>query len=220
MTLNRGYKRVKLWMTLLCASAVLAACQGKSGSDNDISSLETETIPENVMIDEDITTSDLTTESMSDAEKAAIDRFVYQEGDWNSVWTYFDAEGNEAGRVEGTENFSFLVDKHSQMLTNVIPSLKHTSYAMLAYSPAEKHVIFLNIGPGGDYWVMRNNPQTGVMISDPHLNADGSRTIQMFTTLNRTENSFQVVMEASNDGGETWTKGYEQTLTRIVYEDE
>ena len=77
----------------------------------------------------------------------------------------------------------------------------------------------MNIGANGDYWVMRENPLTGVMISDPHINEDGSETIQMFTTVNRSENAFDVVMEASNDGGQTWTKGYTQKLTRIIYEE-
>lgn len=205
---------MKKWISIFLLGAMLASCQ-----DGSVDTAPEDTISEGVLIDEDITTSDLTTSDMSDAEKAAIERFIYQEGEWTSVWTFYGEDGKASGNITGTESFSFLVDKHSQMLTNVIPALKHTSYAMLAYSPAEQHVIFMNIGPGGDYWVMRENPLTGVMVSDPHLNADGTETIQMFTALNRTDNTFEVVMEKSENGGETWKKGFTQKLTRIIYEE-
>lgn len=201
------------WCVISVMAATALACQ-----DGAAPTVIEQPLDADVMIDEDITANDLTTDSMPIAQKAAIDLFIFQEGDWNSEWIYYDAEGKESSRISGTETFSFLVDKHSQMLTNVIPSLKHTSYAMLAYSPAEQHIIFLNIGPEGDYWVMRQNPITGVMISDPHLNPDGSETIQMFTYLSRNKNDFDILMERSVDGGQTWAKGYVQKLKRIVYE--
>lgn len=209
-----AYASILRWCVISVSTAGLLACQDKRSPEVVQGSLDAE-----VMIDENITADDLTTENMPISQKAAMDLFVFQEGDWASEWVYYDAEGKESGQLSGTETFSFLVDRHSQMLTNVIPSVKHTSYAMLAYSPAEEHIIFLNIGPKGDYWVMRQNPVTGVMISDPHINTDGSETIQMFTYLSRSQNEFEILMESSSDGGQTWRKGYVQKLKRIVYAD-
>lgn len=166
-----------------------------------------------------LNTDNLITPAMTEAEKAAMDLFAYQEGVWDSTWTWFDEAGNVTNTMTGTETFSYLTDKHSQMLTNVVPGLKQTSYAMLAFNPARQHIIFLNIGPKGDYWVMRLNPLTGVMISDPHLNADGTETILMFTTVRQTPDLMDIQLTTSADGGETWNKGYLQTLTRKTYDD-
>ena len=50
------------------------------------------------------------------------------------------------------------------MLTNTVPSMNQTSYAMLSYNPVEHKIAFLNVGPGGDYWVMKQDPETGKWI--------------------------------------------------------
>lgn len=198
----------------------LSACQDTSTpqppdlvTTSDLLEQEAETLAE-----KDLEIEDLISDNMTEAEKAAIDLFLYQEGTWTSRWTYYDANGNVTGDVTGTETFSFLVDRYSQMLTNVIPARQHTSYAIRSFSPSEQHIILLNVGEGGDYWIMRQDPETGVMISEPRTQADGSTSVLMFTRVKKTENEMEVIMEHSRDGGKTWARGYVQTLTRMAEE--
>lgn len=214
---------MKIWKMTLWVGVLFTACQESSipqdpppqPPDLMTSSDLLEEEPE-ALAEKDLELDDLITEDMTPAEKAAIDLFLFQEGTWKSHWTYYGSDGNVRGDAAGTETFSFLVDRYSQMLTNVIPSRQHTSYAMRSFSPSKQHIVLLNIGAGGEYWIMHQNPETGVMISEPQVNPDGTRSVLMFTRTQKTENEMEVVMERSNDDGKTWAKAYTQTLTRVL----
>lgn len=199
---------------LTLAASLLLACQDTPSSVDGLPETETP-----VMQEGGLTSDDLTNVSMTDAEKAAMELFAYQEGEWNSEWAFFDEDGKIVRTLTGGVTFSFLVDKYSQMLTNVIPATRHTSYALRSFSAAEQHIIFLNVGPEGEYWVMRKDPVTSLMVSAPHKNIDGTTVVRRFSDIVKNPNSMQVLMESSLDGGKTWAKVYVQTLTRKKYED-
>ncbi|NNE58546.1 MAG: hypothetical protein HKN36_10590 [Hellea sp.] len=150
----------------------------------------------------------------AEIKQAAMDLFAYQDGKWNARWDWYGPDGTIAGTTQGREEFSPLVDAHSQMLYTEVPAQNQTSYAMLTYNEVEQKIIFLNAGPKGDYWIMRMDPETGTMISDPHKNPDGSEMIIKFTTLRQVADEIDVQMETSTDNGQTWTLAFKQFMTR------
>lgn len=200
----------KTWIAscLICVS--LIACETKEPEE------PTEVRTAEIALEEaGLTKTDLDPERADEIEKAAMDLFAYQEGKWTSKWDWLGPDGKLLGTLEGTETFSPLVDGYSQMLTNTVPSMNQTSYAMLSYNPVEQKIAFLNVGAGGDYWIMKQDPETGTMISDPHTNPDGSVTLLRFTTLRQEPNEMDIQMESSMDGGKTWTIGFKQSMTRV-----
>ena len=150
----------------------------------------------------------------AEIKQAAMDLFAYQLGRWDSRWDIYDGEGKIVRSFTGVEEFKPLVDDHSQMLINNVPEQDQTTYAMLSYNEIEHKIIFLNAGPRGDYWIMRQDPETGTMISEPHKNADGSEVIIKFSTLRQTADAFDVKMDISRDNGQTWQLVNKQYLTR------
>lgn len=188
----------------IIAIAILSACQSEVPQSNVVDPPKAEVLAP--VVDET---------RAAEIKQAAMDLFAYQEGVWNAKWDWYGPDGEIVGSIEGTEEFKPLVDEYSQMLINTIPSQNQTSYAMLSYNELEQKIIFLNVGAKGDYWIMRQDPETGTMISDPHLNPDGSEMIIKFTTLRQVEDAFDVQMESSTDSGETWTLGFKQYLTRV-----
>ena len=150
----------------------------------------------------------------AEIKQAAMDLFAYQLGRWDSRWDIYDGDGNIVRSFTGVEEFKPLVDDHSQMLINNVPEQNQTTYAMLSYNEIEHKIIFLNAGPRGDYWIMRQDPETMTMISEPHKNADGSEVILKFSTLRQTAEAFDMKMDISRDNGQTWQLVNKQYLTR------
>lgn len=210
---------MKSWILWLCLSFGIVACQEKVSAPQPPDLMTSSDLLEDeagVPVEDELEIEDLISDDMTTAEKAAIDLFLFQEGAWKSQWAYFDGTGNVVGEAAGTQMFSFLVDRYSQMVTTVIPSRQHTSYSMRAFSPAEQHIILLNVATEGEYRMMHQNPETGVMISEPKVGPDGANTVLMFTRTKKTDNEVEIIMERSADGGETWIKSSVQSMTRII----
>lgn len=192
----------------------LAACGGNS-STAETESSAAEPVQEMIETAGETATAEVAPEiDLDAAEAAALDFFDYLKGEWDAEWTMYDSQGNVTAVIEGTQSFSPLADEYSQLMTNTLPAVNHTSYAVRGYSKKEGVIVSLNIGPGGDYWSMRQNPITGETISEPHLNDDGTTTIRRFYRSGLSEQGYRVLMEISLDGGETWFKRFEQKMER------
>lgn len=182
-------KTLSLVGVYLGMSVLLIGCQ----SPNQSEPVENRTA-EMTLKDAGLSLADISPEWALEIEKVAMDLFAYQAGTWTSKWEWVGPDGEVLGIMEGTEEFTPLVDKYSQMLTNKVPSMNQTSFAMLSYNPVEHKIAFLNVGANGDYWIMKQDPETGTMISEPHLNPDGVVMHLRFTTLRQEPDEMDVQM--------------------------
>jgi len=145
---------------------------------------------------------------------AAKTLFAYQEGVWDSKWDWVDPEGKLLGSVEGVETFTTILDGAVQEILNEVPAFGPNTKAVMTYNHVEQKIIFFSIGAKGDYWLMKQNPVTGNMVSEPHANPDGSSQIIRFTTMRKIDNEMDIIMESSKDGGATWVKAFTQYMVR------
>ena len=145
---------------------------------------------------------------------AAQALFVYQEGIWDSKWDWVDVDGNLLGSVQGIETFTAILDGSVQEILNDVPDMGGKSKAVMTYNHAEQKIIFFSMGAKGDYWLMKQDPVTGNMVSEPHPNPDGSVQIIRFTTTRKTDYEMDIVMESSKDAGESWTKLFTQYMRK------
>ena len=203
--------RSHLAILISLSTLILTACQAEPAADN------AETTPS---VQADVTAETPIKETISDAraaeiKQAALDLFAWQEGRWASKWEWLDKDGNVVGTFEGEEEFKPLVDEYSQMMINRVPSQNQISYVLLSYNPVEHEIAFLNVGPKGQYWVMKQDPETMTMVSEPTLLPNGQEITLRFTTLRKDADSMDVQMERSLDRGQTWQVGFRQYMTRI-----
>ena len=148
------------------------------------------------------------------SKPAAKALFSYQEGVWDSRWDWVDPDGKLLGTVKGTETFTTRLDGTVQELINDVPDMGPKTMAVMTYNEAEGKIIFFSMGAKGDYWVMKQDPVSGEMISQPHINPDGTTQIIRFTTQRKTDDQMDIVMESSKDGGRSWVKLFTQYMVR------
>jgi len=150
--------------------------------------------------------------------QSAQELFAYQDGFWDSKWDWVDKDGKFLVSVTGTETFITILDGSVQELLNDVPDMGGKSKAVMTYNHEQGKIIFFSMGPKGDYWLMKQNPVTGAMVSEPHRNADGRTQIIRFTTVRKTNNEMDIVMERSMDDGASWTKVFTQYMVRRTAE--
>lgn len=185
------------WISTLVLIGTLAACSGEgSGAQQSAEPVKTETV-----------------ESVDLAAEAAK-IFKNMDGIWDSKWDRLDKDGNVVGSFEGVETFSYLIDDKVQRLYTEIPSQNQRSEALLAYNNVAKKIVFYSVDQNGDYWLMKQDPITGTVQSEPHLSANGKSQIIRFTTVRQTADDLDVKMEMSVDNGATWRHLTNQYMKR------
>ncbi len=145
---------------------------------------------------------------------AAETLFAYQEGVWDSKWDWVDADGKLLGSLTGVETFTTILDGSVQEILNDVPDMGGKSKTVMTYNHAQQKIIFFSMGAKGDYWLMKQDPVTGNMVSEPHPNPDGTVQIIRFSTVRKTNNEIDIVMESSSDKGLTWVKLFTQYMVR------
>lgn len=148
-------------------------------------------------------------------EEKARALFEYEMGVWRSRWERVDAEGNVVTSFEGTESFTWYLDDKVVELVTEVPEANQKSKALRFYSPREKKIVFWSVDANADHWLMSQDVETEIVQSEPHPASGGGDMIIRFTPLQKTPDSFDVVMHYSLDNGETWIKGAMQYLERV-----
>lgn len=169
----------------------------------------------NLVVEAVTNSASMSPERAAEIKAAALKLFDYQEGHWNSKWEWLGPDGDILGTMQGTETFKSIIDENAQMLKSVVPAFEQTAYALLTYNEVEHKIIFMNAGAGGDYWIMKQDPETGTMVSEPHTNPDGTTTILRFTILRQTPDEMDIQMDSSKDGGQVWVVGFKQYMKRV-----
>ena len=146
----------------------------------------------------------------------AASLMAYEDGEWESRWEIFDADGEMVSEYVGTEVFTYTLDGKAALLETRSEGQSSWSQAVRFYNPQEKKIIFLSWSTEGDYWIMKQDVETGVVQSETKTLPDGRELILRFTTVRKTEDEQDVVMETSLDGGATWTLRTRQYLRRAT----
>lgn len=138
----------------------------------------------------------------------------YHDGIWDARWEWFDEDGNLLGELTGVEEYKRVDDGYTQLMISTVNEMDQTSHSLLVYNPLKKEILFFASGAKGDYWIMRQNPVTGVMVSDPHIDAQGQEMLLRFTILEKSQDAMKIQMERSTNSGQTWVVGFHQYNTR------
>jgi hypothetical protein len=206
-------KKITPLFLTLCLGSVLGACSAEKTTTAPQTESE-EITAENSADKPVITEEEVSPFSDEELKTKATELFAYQEGVWDSKWDYIDADGELLGTLEGVETFTTVLDGNIQELINDVPASKFKTKAYMTYNEQEKKILFVSIGPKGDYWILKQDVVSGDMVSEPHINPDGSTQTIRFLTVRKEDNEMDVVMESSSDEGETWTKMFTQYMVR------
>ena len=205
-------KNVMSVFLMLSIGGVLGACSPKNTAISEPTKAE-EVIAENTA-DTPVVEEENSAFSDEELKTKAAELFAYQEGVWDSKWDYVDKDGELLGTIEGVENFSTILDGNIQEVINYVPASNFKTKAYMTYNEQEKKILFVSIGPKGDYWILKQDVVSGDMISEPHINPDGSLQIIRFLTVRKEDNEMDIVMEGSSDEGKTWTKMFTQYMVK------
>lgn len=137
-------------------------------------------------------------------------------GSWQSRWDYLGPDGKVAASAEGSEEVRYVLDESIVELSTEVPALGSKSKAWFFYNVAEKKVYLTSVDLNGDYWVLTGPPDGSVITSLPKKGPDGREMVIRFTHHKESKDRLRAVMEISHDDGETWTRGFVQTMERVV----
>lgn len=140
----------------------------------------------------------------------------YEIGLWDSRWERLDAEGNVTVSFTGTEHFEWYLGDKVVQLTTRIPELDQMSKSLRFFSPREQRIVFWAVDSNSDHWTMHQDVESGIIHSLPTPTAAGGEMTLRFTTTRKTADAFDVAMDYSLDGGDSWVRGMRQYLTRAA----
>lgn len=151
--------------------------------------------------------------SLARLQAEATEIMRRQVGAWHSRWEILDANGKVTKTVEGTKKVSFAIRDRVLKIESDMPSEKQKSVMLKFFKPETRRFYFVSVDQNGDLWTFHEEVGLDDSWSDPHVNADKTVTYLRFTTLRKTENEIDVVMEASSDN-KVWTKVFKQYQVR------
>lgn len=159
--------------------------------------------------------------SVAQLQLEATEIMRKQVGTWKSRRDILDAKGNVTQTIEGTETISFAIEDRVLKVESEIPEQKTKSITLKFFKPAIGKFHFVSVDQSGVMWTFHE--EVGLDDSwsdphadphaDPHVNADKTKTHLRFTTLRKTDNEIDVVMESSSDQ-KAWTKIFNQYQVR------
>ena len=156
------------------------------------------------------------TEPESDPLRAKADLLhAYEEGSWECRWEILDDDGEVVSEMVGREIFTPSLDGLALDVVTRVDGRDTWNQGVKFFSPQEKKIVFLDWGTDGDYWIMKQDVETGVVESEPKTLPDGRSLVLRFTVVRKTDNEQDVVMDMSTDGGSTWSRRTRQFMRRI-----
>ena len=147
-------------------------------------------------------------------ETLALALLSHYDGVWDARWDWLGEDGEIIGKMVGVEEYELSPGGYVLKALNTVPEFDVVNYGLISYSPISLEILFYSVDNKGDVWIMRQDPATEVMISEPHLEADGRQLILRFTRLEKSAHEMTIKMERSYDAGQTWTTGFIQYMTR------
>lgn len=135
-------------------------------------------------------------------------------GNWTVRTDFLGADGSVARSTTGTYEFHWVVPDRVAAGTARLPALEQTTGILFYVSEAERKIEMVAVGSDGHLWVMTGALGEEVRTSQEFTTAAGGTGRLRFTRSNVTANSFESVMEQTEDGGETWSPGNHQYFRR------
>ena len=151
--------------------------------------------------------------SLEQLQTEATEILRKQVGTWNCRLEMLDETGGVTRTIEGTETMSFAIEDRVLKIETEFPTEKRKSIALKFFKPETRRFRFVSVSQDGEMWTFHEEVGLDDSWSDPHVNSDKTVTHLRFTTLRKTEDEIDVVMEVSSDN-KTWTKIFKQYSVR------
>jgi len=146
----------------------------------------------------------------------AVAQLRHAAGEWDATTEFLAPDGTVARSVEGTYVFEWVVADRVLSGRSELPELNQISGLLFYYKEAEDLIGMAAVGADGHLWVMTGPADSEVRTTPPTVMPDGSTLMLRFTRYKVEPDSFESMMEYSNDDGATWTQGNHQVFTRRV----
>lgn len=144
----------------------------------------------------------------------AVAQLRHAAGEWDATTEFLAPDGAVARSVGGTYVFEWVVPDRVLSGRSKLPELNQVSGILFYYEEAKDLIGMAAVGADGHLWVMTGPADREVRTTPPTVMPDGSTLTLRFTRYNVEPDSFESMMEYSNDDGATWTQGNHQVFTR------
>lgn len=155
-----------------------------------------------------------TTAQSDDRMQASIEQLRDSIGRWDVVTEFIAADGSIATTVEGSYEFSWVIEDQLVAGRTEIPELEQTAAILFYIDQGDEEIEMVSVGGDGKLWIMSGPLGGETRHTQTFETADGGTGQLRFTRYNVTDKGFESRMEITLDGGDNWRPANHQVFRR------
>ena len=148
------------------------------------------------------------------AREKSVEELRSAIGKWNVVTKFLNPDGSVAKTVEGTYEFSWVIQDQVVSGRADNPAINQTSAILFYINEGKKLIEMVSVGGDGHLWIMNGPFGENQRFSQVYETQDGGTGQLRFTRFNAEPHRFESKMEYTSDGGKTWIPGNHQVFLR------
>ena len=150
----------------------------------------------------------------AEALKHSVSELRQSVGRWAVTTQFLNADGTTAKEVNGSYEFSWVVQDRVISGKAETPELQQVSAILFYIHEAKNEIALASVGSDGKLWVMTGTLGQDVRTSKEFTTSSGKQGQLKLTRYNVTQNSFESKMDYTEDGGNSWLPGNHQLFRR------